>query len=132
MVLESPAFRARLVELVDLPSGDLPKRPGSSPHGESLGDVAAVAVGGFAVEGESPGVSHAPGPDLGSRVGVVGKRIVLGNCVGILAHVDAKNFSEEVLAVFVPTLVIFTVVFEIIMPLFVAAISGYSGEKLAL
>ena len=45
---------------------------------------------------------------------------------------QAKNFSEEVLAVFVPTLVIFTVIFEIIMPLFVAAISGYSGEKLAL
>src|SRR5215216_832459 len=46
--------------------------------------------------------------------------------------VEAKNFSEEVLAVFVPTLVIFTVLFEIIMPLFVAAISGYSGEKLGL
>jgi len=45
---------------------------------------------------------------------------------------DAKNFSEEVLAVFVPTLVLFALVFEIIMPLFVAAISGYSGEKLAL
>src|SRR4249919_533999 len=45
---------------------------------------------------------------------------------------DAKNFSEEVLAVFVPTLVIFTVLFEIIMPLFVAVISGYHGEKLAL
>jgi putative peptidoglycan lipid II flippase len=45
---------------------------------------------------------------------------------------DAKNFSEEVLAVFVPTLILFTLVFEIIMPLFVAAISGYHGEKLAL
>jgi putative peptidoglycan lipid II flippase len=45
---------------------------------------------------------------------------------------DAKKFSEEVLAVFVPTLVLFTLFFEIIMPLFVAAISGYSGEKLAL
>jgi putative peptidoglycan lipid II flippase len=45
---------------------------------------------------------------------------------------DAKNFSEEVLAVFVPTLILFALVFEIIMPLFVAAISGYSGEKLAL
>ncbi|MEO8176477.1 MAG: murein biosynthesis integral membrane protein MurJ [Sphingomicrobium sp.] len=45
---------------------------------------------------------------------------------------EARNFSEEVLAVFVPTLVLFTVVFEIIMPLFVAAISGYHGEKLAL
>ena len=45
---------------------------------------------------------------------------------------DAKHFSEEVLAVFVPTLVLFTVVFEIIMPLFVAAISGYDGQKLEL
>jgi putative peptidoglycan lipid II flippase len=47
-------------------------------------------------------------------------------------EVEARKFSEEVLAVFVPTLVIFTVVFEIIMPLFVAAISGYHGDKLAL
>jgi putative peptidoglycan lipid II flippase len=45
---------------------------------------------------------------------------------------DAKDFSEQVLAVFVPTLVLFTVVFEIIMPLFVAAISGYQGDKLGL
>src|SRR5215217_9789775 len=45
---------------------------------------------------------------------------------------EAKQFSEEVLAVFLPTLVIFTVLFEIIMPLFVALISGYDGEKLAL
>jgi putative peptidoglycan lipid II flippase len=45
---------------------------------------------------------------------------------------EARKFSEEVLAVFLPTLVLFTLAFEIIMPLFVAAISGYSGEKLAL
>ncbi|MEA3066501.1 MAG: putative peptidoglycan lipid flippase [Sphingomonadales bacterium] len=45
---------------------------------------------------------------------------------------EARRFSEEVLAVFLPTLILFTVVFEIIMPLFVAAISGYEGEKLAL
>ena len=45
---------------------------------------------------------------------------------------ESKKFSEEVLAVFVPTLILFTLVFEVIMPLFVAAISGYSGEKLAL
>ena len=44
----------------------------------------------------------------------------------------ARHFSEEVLAVFLPTLVLFTLAFEIIMPLFVAAISGYAGEKLAL
>jgi putative peptidoglycan lipid II flippase len=44
----------------------------------------------------------------------------------------AKEFSEQVLAVFLPTLVMFTLVFEIIMPAFVAAISGYDGEKLAL
>ena len=47
-------------------------------------------------------------------------------------EVEARHFSEEVLAVFVPTLVIFTVIFEIIMPLFVAAISGYTGEQLGL
>lgn len=44
----------------------------------------------------------------------------------------ARRFSEEVLAVFLPTLVLFTLAFEIIMPLFVAAISGYEGEKLGL
>jgi putative peptidoglycan lipid II flippase len=47
-------------------------------------------------------------------------------------EVEAKHFSEEVLAVFVPTLVLFTVAFEIIMPLFVAAISGYTVEQLGL
>jgi putative peptidoglycan lipid II flippase len=45
---------------------------------------------------------------------------------------DAKNFSEEVLAVFAPTLILFTLVFEIIMGPFVALLSGYHGEKLAL
>ncbi|HEY8593257.1 MAG TPA: murein biosynthesis integral membrane protein MurJ [Sphingomicrobium sp.] len=45
---------------------------------------------------------------------------------------DARKFSEEVLAVFLPTLLIFTLIFEIIMPLFVAALSGYRGEQLAL
>src|SRR6188472_4100964 len=44
----------------------------------------------------------------------------------------ARRFSEEVLAVFLPTLVLFTILFEIIMPLFVAAISGYEGNKLGL
>jgi len=44
----------------------------------------------------------------------------------------ARQFSEEVLAVFLPTLLLFTLLFEIIMPLFVAALSGYSGDKLAL
>jgi putative peptidoglycan lipid II flippase len=45
---------------------------------------------------------------------------------------DARKFSEEVLAVFLPTLILFTLVFEVIMGPFVAAISGYGGEKLAL
>lgn len=46
---------------------------------------------------------------------------------------DAKTFSEEVLAVFLPTLFLFTAVFEIAMPLFVAAIaSGYEGDKFDL
>ena len=47
-------------------------------------------------------------------------------------HAEAKNFSEEVLAVFVPTLVLFTLVFEIIMGPFVFLISGYEGDKLGL
>ena len=46
--------------------------------------------------------------------------------------VEAKRFSEEVLAVFIPTLVLFTIVFELIMGPFVFLISGYEGEKLAL
>lgn len=45
---------------------------------------------------------------------------------------EAKKFSEEVLAVFVPTLILFTLIFEIIMGPFVFLISGYHGEKLAL
>ena len=44
---------------------------------------------------------------------------------------EAKRFSEDVLAVFVPTLVLFTVVFEIVMPLFIWAITGWSGQQLA-
>lgn len=47
-------------------------------------------------------------------------------------EVEAKHFSEEVLAVFAPTLVLFTLLFEIIMGPFVFLISGYHGEKLAL
>lgn len=45
---------------------------------------------------------------------------------------ESKRFSEEVLAVFLPTLILFTVVFEIIMGPFVFLISGYHGEELAL
>jgi putative peptidoglycan lipid II flippase len=45
---------------------------------------------------------------------------------------EAKKFSEEVLAVFLPTLVVFTVVFEIAMPLFIWAITGWHGDQLAL
>jgi putative peptidoglycan lipid II flippase len=42
---------------------------------------------------------------------------------------DARKFSEEVLAVFLPTLFLFTVVFELAMPLFVLAIaSGYASD----
>jgi len=42
---------------------------------------------------------------------------------------DAKRFSEEVLAFFLPTLVVFTLVCEVAMPLFVWAIaSGYADE----
>lgn len=46
---------------------------------------------------------------------------------------EAKRFSEEVLAVFLPTLFLFTLLFELAMPLFVAAIaSGYTGTKFEL
>lgn len=45
---------------------------------------------------------------------------------------EAKRFSNEVLAVFLPTLILFTLVFQLIMPAFVAALSGYSGDKLDL
>src|SRR3546814_9854881 len=42
---------------------------------------------------------------------------------------EARKFSEEVLAVFLPTLFVFTLVFEAAMPLFVWAIaSGYADE----
>jgi putative peptidoglycan lipid II flippase len=47
-------------------------------------------------------------------------------------EVEARKFSEEILAVFIPTLILFTVIFEIIMGPFVFLISGYHGEKLAL
>lgn len=43
---------------------------------------------------------------------------------------EARHFSEEVLAVFLPTLVIFTAIFEIIMPAFVA-LFHYRGDELA-
>lgn len=46
---------------------------------------------------------------------------------------EAKRFSEEVLAVFLPTLFLFTLLFELAMPLFVSAIaSGYTGAKFEL
>lgn len=45
---------------------------------------------------------------------------------------EAKKFSEEVLGVFLPTLILFTVLFLIVMRVFVAAISGYEGPKLDL
>jgi len=42
---------------------------------------------------------------------------------------EAKRFSEEVLAFFVPALILFTLVFELAMPAFVWAIaSGYADE----
>ena len=44
---------------------------------------------------------------------------------------EARTFSEEVLAVFLPTLIVFTLLFEIAMPLFIWAITGWQGDKLA-
>src|SRR4051794_19457727 len=46
-------------------------------------------------------------------------------------EVEARTFSEEVLAVFLPTLILFTIAFELIMPLFILAITGWHGDKLA-
>src|SRR4051812_25688697 len=44
---------------------------------------------------------------------------------------EAKRFSEEVLAVFLPTLILFTLVFILGMKLFIYAITGWHGDQLA-
>ena len=44
---------------------------------------------------------------------------------------EAKLFSEEVLAVFLPTLILFTVIFIALMRPFIWAITGWHGEQLA-
>jgi putative peptidoglycan lipid II flippase len=44
---------------------------------------------------------------------------------------EAKRFSEEVLAVFLPTLILFTLLFLLGMKLFIFAITGWHGEQLA-
>jgi putative peptidoglycan lipid II flippase len=44
---------------------------------------------------------------------------------------EAKRFSEEVLAVFLPTLILFTVLFIVFMKFFILAITGWHGEQLA-
>jgi putative peptidoglycan lipid II flippase len=44
---------------------------------------------------------------------------------------EAQHFSEEVLAVFLPTLVVFTAVFEVAMGPFIWAITGWHGGQLA-
>ena len=44
---------------------------------------------------------------------------------------EAKTFSEEVLAVFLPTLIVFTIVFEVLMAPFIWAITGWHGDQLA-
>src|SRR3954453_3629034 len=46
-------------------------------------------------------------------------------------EVEAKRFSEEVLAVFLPTLILFTLVFILGMKLFMYAITGWHGDQLA-
>ena len=43
---------------------------------------------------------------------------------------EAKRFSEEVLAVFLPTLILFTLLFLLGMRLFILAITGWHGEQL--
>src|SRR4051812_34952216 len=44
---------------------------------------------------------------------------------------EAKRFSEEVLAVFLPTLILFTLIFIVVMKLFIWAITGWHGDQLA-
>ncbi|HET8750655.1 MAG TPA: murein biosynthesis integral membrane protein MurJ [Sphingomicrobium sp.] len=44
---------------------------------------------------------------------------------------EAKRFSEDVLAVFLPTLILFTVIFMFGMKLFILAITGWHGDQLA-
>ena len=44
---------------------------------------------------------------------------------------EAKLFSEEVLAVFLPTLILFTLIFIALMKPFIWAITGWHGEQLA-
>jgi putative peptidoglycan lipid II flippase len=44
---------------------------------------------------------------------------------------EAKRFSEEVLAVFLPTLVLFTVLFIVLMKPFIWAITGWHGDQLS-
>jgi putative peptidoglycan lipid II flippase len=44
---------------------------------------------------------------------------------------EARRFSEEVLAVFLPTLILFTLLFMLGMKLFIYAITGWSGDQLA-
>jgi len=44
---------------------------------------------------------------------------------------EAKRFSEEVLAVFLPTLILFTVLFIALMKPFIWAITGWHGDQLA-
>lgn len=44
---------------------------------------------------------------------------------------EAKRFSEEVLAVFLPTLILFTLLFIVGMKLFIWAITGWAGQQLA-
>ena len=45
---------------------------------------------------------------------------------------EARLFSEEVLAVFLPTLILFTLLFELIMPWFMIPFTGWTGDKLGL
>jgi putative peptidoglycan lipid II flippase len=44
---------------------------------------------------------------------------------------EAQRFSEEVLAVFLPTLILFTVLFIVFMKFFILAITGWHGDQLA-
>src|SRR5207248_2115680 len=69
-----------------------------------LPDVAAEARAGLAVEGEAPGVAHAPGPDLRAELRIVDEGIVLRDRVRLAAitDVDAEDFAEQFLRVLRP------------------------------
>src|SRR5205823_854778 len=100
------AIGERLETFKDIPSVIL-----TAPHDGDflhaiLPNVANPQVARDRIEAESPRLAESPGPDFGTRIGAITKRIVRGNRVreaGVpVIHVNAQNFAEmcgQVLAV---------------------------------